>query len=343
MNRDHVTKNGSISRDRRAAAGRPPGRRPPLVRRARAATSAWPGRPRTSGSRSSSRGASSGATRPGSTRPPSASASLAFTWVTQAPGTVSSDLTPEFAAIPEIEECHYIAGEADYILKIRARDMDHLGRDRAPGPDDRARVLDRDRRRVQHGLRGPAAAARRGRRAGPRNRAARGRVRRWRSAGSGDPDEAALVRAVAGGIGGCPRGALRPARRRRPCRRAPAHERPAGRRGGRAGDVPGALEPRRAVRSGGRVARDVAADDRPQPDRRPAAGRGPAPAAGPARGPRGRRTSPTRRLRPAAGRPRWSSAARRPDPGPEAAAEAADLRAAVGAALADDAGASSGP
>jgi Lrp/AsnC family leucine-responsive transcriptional regulator len=52
---------------------------------------------------------------------------LAFTWVTQAPGTVSTDLTPDFAAIPEIEECHYIAGEADYILKIRARDMEHLG------------------------------------------------------------------------------------------------------------------------------------------------------------------------------------------------------------------------
>jgi Lrp/AsnC family leucine-responsive transcriptional regulator len=52
---------------------------------------------------------------------------LAFTWVTQAPGTVTVDLTPEFAAIPEIEECHYIAGAADYILKIRARDMDHLG------------------------------------------------------------------------------------------------------------------------------------------------------------------------------------------------------------------------
>jgi Lrp/AsnC family leucine-responsive transcriptional regulator len=52
---------------------------------------------------------------------------LAFTWVTQAPGTISDDLTPKFAAIPEIEECHYIAGEADYILKIRARDMEHLG------------------------------------------------------------------------------------------------------------------------------------------------------------------------------------------------------------------------
>ncbi|MEW6224217.1 MAG: Lrp/AsnC family transcriptional regulator [Chloroflexota bacterium] len=52
---------------------------------------------------------------------------LAFTWVTQAPGTISLDLTPEFAAIPEVEECHYIAGEADYILKIRARSMEHLG------------------------------------------------------------------------------------------------------------------------------------------------------------------------------------------------------------------------
>ncbi|MDP2349739.1 MAG: Lrp/AsnC family transcriptional regulator [Chloroflexota bacterium] len=52
---------------------------------------------------------------------------LAFTWVTQAPGTVALDLTPEFAAIPEIEECHHIAGAADYILKIRARDKNHMG------------------------------------------------------------------------------------------------------------------------------------------------------------------------------------------------------------------------
>jgi Lrp/AsnC family transcriptional regulator, leucine-responsive regulatory protein len=52
---------------------------------------------------------------------------LAFTWITQAPGTISKDLTPEFAAIPEIEECHHIAGEADYILKIRAHDMEDLG------------------------------------------------------------------------------------------------------------------------------------------------------------------------------------------------------------------------
>jgi Lrp/AsnC family leucine-responsive transcriptional regulator len=52
---------------------------------------------------------------------------LAFTWVTQAPGTIATDLTSRFAEIPEAEECHHVAGEADYILKIRARDMDHLG------------------------------------------------------------------------------------------------------------------------------------------------------------------------------------------------------------------------
>ncbi len=52
---------------------------------------------------------------------------LAFTWVTQAPGTITLDLMPRFAEIPEIEECHHVAGEADYILKLRARDMEHLG------------------------------------------------------------------------------------------------------------------------------------------------------------------------------------------------------------------------
>jgi Lrp/AsnC family transcriptional regulator, leucine-responsive regulatory protein len=52
---------------------------------------------------------------------------LAFTWVTQAPGTITVDLMPRFVEIDEIEECHHVAGEADYILKIRARDMEHLG------------------------------------------------------------------------------------------------------------------------------------------------------------------------------------------------------------------------
>ena len=51
---------------------------------------------------------------------------LAFCWLTQAPGSAGTDLTDAFAAIPEIEECHHIAGEADYLLKIRARDTRHL-------------------------------------------------------------------------------------------------------------------------------------------------------------------------------------------------------------------------
>jgi Lrp/AsnC family transcriptional regulator, leucine-responsive regulatory protein len=53
---------------------------------------------------------------------------LAFTWVTQAPGTVSHDLTDAFAAVPEIEECHHITGEADYLIKVRARDTRDLER-----------------------------------------------------------------------------------------------------------------------------------------------------------------------------------------------------------------------
>jgi Lrp/AsnC family leucine-responsive transcriptional regulator len=47
---------------------------------------------------------------------------LGFSWITQAPGTAATDLTDDFAAIPEIEECYHISGEADYLLKIRARD-----------------------------------------------------------------------------------------------------------------------------------------------------------------------------------------------------------------------------
>src|SRR5882757_5615473 len=43
---------------------------------------------------------------------------LAFSWITQAPGTVSHDLTEAFATIPEIEECHHISGEADYLIKV---------------------------------------------------------------------------------------------------------------------------------------------------------------------------------------------------------------------------------
>jgi Lrp/AsnC family leucine-responsive transcriptional regulator len=53
---------------------------------------------------------------------------LAFTWLTQAPGTAAHDLTESFAEIAEIEACHHIAGEADYLLKIRARDTRDLER-----------------------------------------------------------------------------------------------------------------------------------------------------------------------------------------------------------------------
>jgi Lrp/AsnC family transcriptional regulator, leucine-responsive regulatory protein len=53
---------------------------------------------------------------------------LAFSWITQAPGTSATDLTESFAAIPEIEECHHITGEADYLIKVRARDTRHLER-----------------------------------------------------------------------------------------------------------------------------------------------------------------------------------------------------------------------
>jgi len=53
---------------------------------------------------------------------------LAFCWLTQAPGTTATDITSDFAAIPEIEECHHIAGEADYLLKLRARSTNDLER-----------------------------------------------------------------------------------------------------------------------------------------------------------------------------------------------------------------------
>jgi Lrp/AsnC family leucine-responsive transcriptional regulator len=53
---------------------------------------------------------------------------LAFSWITQAPGTTRHDLSDAFATIPEIEECHHISGEADYLLKIRARDTNDFER-----------------------------------------------------------------------------------------------------------------------------------------------------------------------------------------------------------------------
>jgi Lrp/AsnC family leucine-responsive transcriptional regulator len=53
---------------------------------------------------------------------------LAFSWITQAPGTTRHDLTAAFAEIPEVEECHHITGEADYLIKVRARNTRDLER-----------------------------------------------------------------------------------------------------------------------------------------------------------------------------------------------------------------------
>ena len=53
---------------------------------------------------------------------------LAFSRIRQAPGTSTTDLTADFALIPEIEDCHHVAGEADYLLKVRANDTLDLER-----------------------------------------------------------------------------------------------------------------------------------------------------------------------------------------------------------------------
>ena len=52
----------------------------------------------------------------------------AFSRIRQSPGTSTTDLTADFATIPEVEECHHVAGEADYLLKIRAADTLDLER-----------------------------------------------------------------------------------------------------------------------------------------------------------------------------------------------------------------------
>jgi len=53
---------------------------------------------------------------------------LAFVFIKQVPGTIATDLTGDFVAIDEIEECHHLAGEADYLLKVRATDTRDLER-----------------------------------------------------------------------------------------------------------------------------------------------------------------------------------------------------------------------
>jgi Lrp/AsnC family leucine-responsive transcriptional regulator len=53
---------------------------------------------------------------------------LAFIFIKQVPGTIATDLTGDFVEIDEIEECHHLAGEADYLLKVRTSDTRHLER-----------------------------------------------------------------------------------------------------------------------------------------------------------------------------------------------------------------------
>lgn len=56
---------------------------------------------------------------------------VAFMWITQAPGSLAIDLSDEISSIPEVEACHRIAGEADYLLKVRAaspRDLERVVR-----------------------------------------------------------------------------------------------------------------------------------------------------------------------------------------------------------------------
>jgi Lrp/AsnC family leucine-responsive transcriptional regulator len=53
---------------------------------------------------------------------------LAFSWVRQSPGPTTTDLTEAFGLLPEVEECHHIAGEADYLLKVCAADTLDLER-----------------------------------------------------------------------------------------------------------------------------------------------------------------------------------------------------------------------
>ena len=53
---------------------------------------------------------------------------LAFMSVTQSPGTIADDLATDFAAISEVEACHRIAGQGDYLLKIWASNTGDLER-----------------------------------------------------------------------------------------------------------------------------------------------------------------------------------------------------------------------
>ena len=119
---------------------------------------------------------------------------LAFSWLTQAPGSAGADLTESFAAIPEIEDCHHIAGEADYLLKIRTRDTRHLEdvlvRLQATPHVFTTETTSSSRVRSSGGRSGSSTPG--------RNRRGPGTVSMPEDR-HGRPDDVALVRVVAGG------------------------------------------------------------------------------------------------------------------------------------------------
>ena len=78
---------------------------------------------------------------------------LAFIFIKQVPGTIATDMTGDFVGIDEIEECHHLAGEADYLLKVRATDTRHLERVLHSIQQVGARLHDRDPGRLLECLR----------------------------------------------------------------------------------------------------------------------------------------------------------------------------------------------
>ena len=137
-------------------------------------------------------------------RPRSASASSRSAGSARRRGRPTTDLTADFATIPEVEECHHVAGEADYLLKIRAADTRDLERVMRSGPGDPARLHERDRDRLLDRLRATSAPAR------ARNRT-RAPERRSMAGSRTDPiEDARLVAEVVRWLRGRVRGALRP-------------------------------------------------------------------------------------------------------------------------------------
>jgi Lrp/AsnC family leucine-responsive transcriptional regulator len=51
---------------------------------------------------------------------------LAFVGVVQDSSGEWHALARHFATIPEVDECHHVAGDEDFLLKVRARDTRHL-------------------------------------------------------------------------------------------------------------------------------------------------------------------------------------------------------------------------